>query len=354
MGRADQTTKVKGMFGQGQGQGQGEGQGQGQGEGQGQGKSGQGQGQGQGKSGQGQGQGKSGQIGKVQQGSSTSKPKRTEQEVDKRAKEVDEAIKNSEDLSPKSKDVFDKEKANTKIDKSNHQDTDSYTKQEVDYKSIEPKYDWKKLLRRAVSKAENDVEESYAKINRSSITRVKLAVEKGESAVKPGERTRDAFKFALVIDSSGSMTGIINKVYAEFSKLLKSTDLSGETLVYKFSDTFDLYTLNTKTKVAYQINIKTGKKVGGKVNIAQVLYHFSGGTDFSDILRKELCDKVDEGYNILIASDSDIFWSSNLDNLKLLLKKSKRNVFVILDSKNTYTTLIQSTHVVHSNVSYWK
>ena len=287
-------------------------------------------------------------------GKKNSKIGKDEEDIDSRAKEVDEEMSKSKDSSSDEINEAKDQEKNRKIDKSklSNQGNDG-AKQEIDIANIEPKFNWRQLIKRAVMKAENDTEESYAKIHRSSITRVKLAVEQGEAATKPGELLRENFKFALVIDSSGSMSHIIAQVFAEFTKLLKSTDLSGECLLYKFSDIFDIFVVNTKTKSAYHLNRVTRKK-GAKTTIGEALYHFGAGTDFSDALRKELEKRIEEGYNILISSDSDILWTGNKENLMKLVKKAKRNVFVVLDSRSTYEMMLKEVDLVTPrNVTYW-
>lgn len=293
--------------------------------------------------------------GKNSKAGDTSKIGKDEGDIDSRAKEVDEEMSKSKDSSSDEiKESKEKDNNAKKIDRSKLSNNgNDGSKQEIDISKVEPKFNWRQIIKRAVMKAENDTEESYAKIHRSSITRVKLAVEQGEAATKPGERLREHFKFALVIDSSGSMSHIIAQVFAEFTKLLKSTDLSGECLLYKFSDVFDIFVINTKTKSAYHLNRQTRKK-GAKTTIGEALYHFGAGTDFSDALRKELEHRIDEGYNVLIASDSDILWTGNKENLMKLVKKAKRNVFVVLDSRNTYEMMLREIDLVTPrNVTYW-
>jgi predicted metal-dependent peptidase len=285
---------------------------------------------------------------------STSRTGKSVGDIDKRAKEVDKEMDKSTDLGKSDLDAARKEQADSKVDAdSGKYDDTKFTPNVLDLSNVKPRFNWKRLLRRAVAKAEDDVEETYAKIHRASITRIKQAVDLGEAATKPGERTKEVFKFALVIDSSGSMHDIIKQIYAEFKKLIKSTDLSGECFLYKFSDIFDLFVVNTRTGIAYDIPLSTRKK-GAKVSLDESLYYMGCGTNFSDKLRKELEDRIDEGYNILLASDSDILWSTNKTNLRKLIKKSKTNVFVILDSRSTFEQMIKDINIVPANVSYWE
>lgn len=281
---------------------------------------------------------------------------KTVDDIDNKAREVDSNIDKGKDLDNKElekekdnaeNEQLEKDKLMERLNKS-----EGLKKEELDISTLKPRFKWKTLLKRAVNKAEKDFEETYAKPSRGAATRIKQAVDSGMAVMKPGERLKESAKFAIVVDSSGSMTPVIRTVYSELTRLFKSSELSGDCLLYRFSDIYELFHINLKNKKAKQIHIKTGNKIADKP-IQSVLYHLGAGTEFTTLLRKELEKRLVEGYNILIISDSDLLWTENRTNLLKLIRKKRQAVFVILDSKETFDMYVKHTNAIPANITHW-
>jgi spore maturation protein CgeB len=170
-------------------------------------------------------------------------------------------------------------------------------------------------------------------------------------SIQPGERRKEDSKFILVIDSSYSMSKIIQTVFTEFSALIKHYDLNSSCLLYRFNSIYDVFLVNTRTKEAYELTHRGAKK--SRVSLHKILGSYGGGTFFSTELCKELEKKISLGYNLIIASDSDILWEDNKENLMRLIRKGKNSVFVILDCQSTYSSMLKYTNVKPTNVSFW-
>ena len=95
--------------------------------------------------------------------------------------------------------------------------------QGIDPKKIQPKFNWKTLIQRFIMARKPKAEETYTKVSPKGITGAHVAAQLGAGAIKPGEKPLDEFdiKLGFLIDSSGSMTGVIEKVMTNAIALLK-------------------------------------------------------------------------------------------------------------------------------------
>ena len=114
---------------------------------------------------------------------------------------------------------------------------------------IPPRFKWDQILGKMVRDADIE-EESYTKPPSNASTVASVLSQTGAAAVKPGITTYpDTLKMAIIVDSSGSMTGVINKVYNELEALLKRADLKRCNFVFvRFSDSFEMFLVNMQTQ----------------------------------------------------------------------------------------------------------
>ena len=284
-------------------------------------------------------------------------------ELDKHGKEIEKKISGGKEV--------DKEPENDKKEKGanpgegkgsgrhgNGKDGNGST---FDYSKVRPSFTWKKLLSRMVTDAESSVEETFQKPHRRNITGVHLAQQTGSAAMKPGEITNhNALKLGFVVDSSGSMTTVIEKVYANMVSLLKSKNNVKKESFYliKFSGSHHIYRCNFSGDKYSEINSIFNKEDNKKElksgSVKQLFaHHIGASTNFSSELASEIDAAASKKFNILIMSDSDILDGPNFNNLKNLLMKHQ-NVFVILDSRSTFESFVKMYKQVPKGVTYFE
>jgi len=236
-------------------------------------------------------------------------------------------------------------------------------KHEIDYTRVQPKYKWDQLLRKMIAEASFNVESSYQKISRRAIgTMQQIAVTK-RGAVKPGEiknPSKKKIKLAVIIDSSGSMSYVIREVMHNVDKLLvqraTTVRVQDEFYLMIFSGDYDIYNCTPgKAGVCQHIKSIDKQEPGelGKLKLIEVLnQHKSGGTVFSSELKSEINKLAARGYNCLIVTDGDLLYGSNFDNFKELYTAHKKNVFLLLDSRQTFNAFVSQMKELSNNTSY--
>lgn len=352
-----------GQQGQGQGQpGQGQGKpGQGQGQGKGQGQpgndvwsqdqkpsQGQGQGQGQqGKPGQGQGQGK-GQGA----GGNAPNPNAGENQAGGMA-DIDDIYADLE------------QKFSGKKDTSGRQPTQPQRmgsggggnttaggpnkgRERIDKPAV-PTYSWKELMSQFIM-TQKKPENTYARVSKRSITGVTTAVATGAGVVKPGERQdEEAFKLLFVFDTSGSMGGVVSQALSEASTLVSQNfeNVHAALGVTFFADSPEHYAANLQDKVYWAVSSfndldKTVPAASQRKIDELFRMTLSGGTNFSTGLASELSIMASKGYNIIMFTDSDILIGSNWKVFLNFYKSHKRNMFLILNDRNTFAAVCKA------------
>lgn len=350
-----------GQDGQGQ-QGQGQ-PGQGQGKpGQGQGEPGQGQGQGQPGKGQGQGQGQ-GQPSKDAWGKEPSKEQGAGKgqgsgenqaggmaDIDDIYADLENKFGNKKDTSGKAPQQPQKigqgGGGNTTMGGPNQ------GREKVDKPAV-PTYSWKELMSQFIM-TQRKPESTYAKVSKRSITGITTAVATGAGVVKPGERQdEEAFKLLFVFDTSGSMGGIVNRALSEASTLVSQNfeNVHAALGVTFFADSPEHYAANLQDKKYWAIssfnNLEKTPGPGAERNIDELFrMTLSGGTNFSTGLASELSIMASKGYNIIMFTDSDILIGSNWKVFLNFYKNHKRNMFLILNDRNTFNAVCKALGAV--------
>ena len=228
-----------------------------------------------------------------------------------------------------------------------------------DYSKIKPNFTWKKLLDKMVTDASNNSEETYQKPNRRNITGIDLARQTGAGAMKPGEVPLDnEIKLGFVVDSSGSMTNVIAKVYANMVSLLKMKAgvNASEFFLIKFSNQHHIFKCNYKKNKYRELNsvFEKGAKNEKSGSVSELFSrHIGDGTSFTAALADQVSQLATKKYNILIMSDSDIMWGNNFEHISKVVLGFK-NVFVILDSRATFVQFCQQIKQIPRNVTYFE
>lgn len=284
----------------------------------------------------------------------------TEEDLEGHSKKVSKKAGDKQDNAEPGK-AGDEGKPQPKADKGGPGSRESREPQAVDWSSIRPRFNWKDLLTKLVRSADT-VETTYQKVHRRNITSVHVATQTGAGVVRPGEKEVPAnlVKLCIVIDSSGSMHEAIKTVLANVTKLLNenASQIAKTFALVEFSGDFRIYscTLSGKAGTATQIKGVDGMKAPGageRVDISVLLArHEGGGTNFSPELVDKLKGFLAQKYNVLILTDTDIVGGSNKDNFMDLYSSHHSQVYLLLDSRASFTHVVSTLKQASANISH--
>jgi hypothetical protein len=231
----------------------------------------------------------------------------------------------------------------------------------VDWASIRPRFDWKSLLAKLIRSADT-TEVTYQKVHRRNITSVHVATATGAGVVRPGEKEVPAnlVKLCIVIDSSGSMHEAIKTVFANINKLFSenANGIAKQFALVEFAGMHRIYacTLSGKTGTAVQISGVEGMQhagAGERLELSALLgRHEGGGTNFGPEIVADLKSFLAKKYNVLILTDTDIMSGSNKENFLDLYSANHQQVYVLLDSKASFTSVVQAMKSASANISH--
>ena len=227
-----------------------------------------------------------------------------------------------------------------------------------DYSKIRPTFTWKKLIDRMITDASNSSEETFQKPHRRNITGVHLAQQTGAGAMKPGEvPLENELKLGFVVDTSGSMSSVVPTIYANIENLLKSKQNASakEFYLIKFSGSHYIYKCNYKANRYRQLSSIDDKSSKVHEGSVKELFskHIGAATNFTNEMTADIEALCKKRYNILVMSDSDILYGENFTNVKKLLTEQK-NVFFILDSRETFIRMAEALKQISRNITYFE
>jgi predicted metal-dependent peptidase len=228
----------------------------------------------------------------------------------------------------------------------------------IDYTKYSPSMSWKALLSKLI-RTSTEEETTYQKAHRRNITRVHTAAQTGKSAMKPGEIEQDVnnLKLVIVVDSSGSMSGKIEQVYANIDNLINqhSSEVKLGFILVKFSDKHKMFFCVPASKGSYKeiksINDKSTELKAGSIK-ELFSEHYGSSTNFDESLTSDLDVFVNDGYNILIISDTDIIASGNKEEFNKFFKRSSGKVYLIAGDKDDYHAIISSLKDKSANITH--
>jgi len=224
--------------------------------------------------------------------------------------------------------------------------------------SFNPTFSWKKLLQMMVPTTQEEIE-TYSKPSRRGASRLSMLKQKGAAAIKPGEKKEEGDKksLVLVIDNSGSVSNALGKVMATFLKLLENFKKSIDNIIIiRFDDTYDVFVGDLKTKSIKKVSpdslpkllqssfkmsdikLKESQKWTFKKFFSDTI-GFGAGTEFSENLLKTIINLWKKDMNVILFTDTDILWRKNKENLKKLIKTTKKrqkSFSMILTTKYDY------------------
>ncbi len=282
--------------------------------------------------------------------------------IDEQHKKTEERLKAGKDLSRKEANEKAKEDEIARREKEAAQKGgrgkgSDANPSEVDYSKIQPKFNWNQIIKMFIASAGEEVEETYQKPSRRSISGIHTARQTGAGAMKPGENVLDAkeVKLAFVIDSSGSMSSIIATMYANIANLLKSNARLSNALftIIKFSDNWHAWKGMFKSDKAVAVSnvLEKPTRFDGKMSVI-FKQHYGSVTNFSADLRENIQKLIKDKYNILIFSDSDVSSGDNMKELVELIKTPGGKVFIIFDTRSSYLEFRKNSGFSTQNITY--
>lgn len=283
----------------------------------------------------GQGEGKTGS----QAGSVTSAKGKSAKDIDKNAERVAKEVEGGKDAD-KPKDSGDGDPADSK-DGGEGAVGSKEANQEIDYSKAAPSMNWAQIAKKFVGTASPKTQETYASPHRRNATSAVMVAQSGAGAIKPAEKQAEHVDVTLmfVVDSSGSMSAAVARAYSNIAALLKQPQFrKSDCIIARFSSNYDLHKGNFAKDKAAKVNSVLDKPTKYETTCTAVFNsHMGYSTNFHGQLVEEIVAAIGKKYNVLIFSDSDIFTGSeNFNNLKMLVAKFPRNVFVLFDKAETY------------------
>jgi hypothetical protein len=225
--------------------------------------------------------------------------------------------------------------------------------QTIERKFIKPKFKWHEYLKNVVATVSSKPIETYIKPASNVATTASIGSQIGAAVLKPGEiKPEGNFKLGIVVDSSGSMSDVIAKIYTELeSLLLKFKRLDNSFIFIRFSDSYEMFSVNIGKQSYSKINDISDKSPNRKSGSIKELFaeHYGSGTNFSSDLAKTIIDATTKGYHMIVISDQDILATSNLNNLRAVI--NSKNAGVIFNDKPTYVEGIKLL-LARSNITY--
>lgn len=212
----------------------------------------------------------------------------------------------------------------------------------------QPKYNWKRLVQLMIPTGVPQKNLSYTKPSARGVTTSHIASQLGAGAMKPGLKSMDVQtrKLALVFDISGSMQQSNKNAMKEIPKLLKSSNFADSPIgVVFFAGDVRMFTVNMKQNyyapVSHMADLsKTpipAEQKKGYLNLFNM--QEGGGTVFGPTVMMEVQSLINQNYNVIMFSDSDVMWGENWKHFLTLVTKNKDHMSFIADDEATWRAI---------------
>ena len=157
------------------------------------------------------------------------------------------------------------------------------------------------------------------------------------------------------------MSSAITTVLANIKKLLteNQSNIAKSFALVEFSSSFKIYDCKIQSggKGSARLikgvqDIKEGSG-GGSESLESILTRHEGGaTNFSDGLAGKLKEFIRAKYNVVVLTDSDIIAKGNKETFMNLYAENHQQVYLIVDSHDTFTGVAQAMKGVSANISH--
>lgn len=294
--------------------------------------------------------------GEGQKGEGAGKAKgKTAGDIDKNARRVEEEVSKGDDAAKPGEQG---EPNDSKAGAEDGQSTIGGTAdQTIDYTQAVPSLNWAQIAKKFVGTATPKTTETYASPHRRNATSAVMVSQSGAGAIKPAEKMSEHIDISLmfVVDSSGSMSSAVAMAYSNIAALLKQPQFKkSDCIIARFSAKYDLHKANFAKNIAAKVGSIMDKPRKYETTCQAVFNsHMGSSTNFNGQLVAEIENAMKNKYNVLIFSDSDIFTGiENFKNLKILIAKYPRNIFVLFDKLATYQTYRERGGPPTPNISH--
>jgi hypothetical protein len=224
-----------------------------------------------------------------------------------------------------------------------------------------PRYNWKQLVKQMIPSGVPDPQPSYAKPSRRAATAMHVAGQTGAGALPPGQKmdTSDARKLAFVFDTSGSMHHTINKAMVEIPSLIKAANFDAAPIgMVFFAGDMRMFVVNIRENTYQEVPDLTSmgadlKKFPKKKNWKTVLtMQAGGGTEFNPAVLVQIKNLIDQNYNIVMFSDSDMLVGENWENFVWLTVKHREHIAFVANTKTTWRKICKKLNMNLPRFSY--
>lgn len=211
-----------------------------------------------------------------------------------------------------------------------------------------PKFGWKEIIRQFVTTSK-EFESTYAKMHKRTITAMTNVAATGSGAIKPGQRpVEDAYKLAIMFDSTGSMLSRMPTSLAETEKMISDHygSIAGIMGIGMYGTNNPAYFALSLEKKKFW-SIATMKDLGKKAPPATMpmsqLFSMrtGGGNELPANGAAEIKGLLSQGFNVVFITDRDILAQHNWVNLVDIYGSYKKNFFLILNDKESFEMVCQ-------------
>lgn len=286
--------------------------------------------------------------------------KEAQEKIDNQNKKINGQMKDSKDKGSEEAQRSDSKERQQPSNSDNRGSKGNTETGSIDYSKINPTFNWKQLIKKFISSADPETEETYRKPSSRAITGAFQAMQGRPGAMKPGEVPTNLAKSKLLfcVDSSGSMSWMIEEIYANISNLLKTNAplQNAEMTLLRFSSGYEVFKGFWKKNKAGKVNsVLDNAKNYGESWDTVFKQHYGSVTNFTSEITAELAKALENKVNVMIFSDSDLTNGDNLIELVKLMKiKSKGQLFVIFDTRDTYIKFRTNAKFGNANVTFVK
>lgn len=232
--------------------------------------------------------------------------------------------------------------------------------------------DWKKLIKSMIPKEKEVEEESLTRMHRRTVGQLALGADKVSIKAGTIKGASPTQSLLFILDSSGSMGSVIDTISTELLRLIDKNKTFGIHNMYiiRFDSTYDVYKVKLDMKgskhtyqpLANPLDIINSKKesdvkLKGTEKPIKELFQmrWGAGTEFPDAIFRIIKELLDQEFNQVIFSDTDIMQGNNIVNLARACKLGMKKAYsfnVILDSERSYKEVKKALGGTYKYMSY--
>ena len=269
--------------------------------------------------------------------------KASTEDFNNHAKEQADALEDTKETASSSENA--KNKSNPQKDKrSNSPGRGVGSNQAVSKEDIKPVFKWRKLIDDMISSVNHEIVNTWNKLNKRSVSSVVAMSTTGSGAIKPGIMNADMPEVNIIIsiDCSGSMGDEIKVAYNESIALMRSYFPQSDFYVMLWSGNSNLYRCNIGANRATLISSLADTNGGPPIKLDTLFSTYeAGGTEF-DTCAHKLNEFLNQNYNVILITDNDISYDSNLTALISLAKNHGDSICIILRNQTCFNEVTKA------------